>query len=63
MEPDELDSAVSIGDIDITECEMVNQFAGSAVKFFGKSFATNAVTWLMLIVLTWCSFGHHRPSG
>ena len=35
----------------------LNQFAGSAVKFFGKSFATNAVTWLMLIVLTWCSFG------
>ena len=35
----------------------LNQFAGSAVKFFGKSFATNAVTWLTLIVLTWCSFG------
>ena len=30
VEPDELDFAVSIGDIDITECEMVNQFAGSA---------------------------------
>ena len=35
----------------------LNQFAGSAVKFFGKSFAANAVTWLMLIGLTWYSFG------
>lgn len=31
IEPDELGFPVSIGDIDVTECQMVNQFAGSAV--------------------------------
>jgi len=30
MELDELGEAVQIGDIDITECQMINQFAGSA---------------------------------
>lgn len=35
----------------------LNQFAGSAIKFFGKSFTANAFTWLMLIGLTWISFG------
>ena len=35
----------------------LNQFAGSAMKFFGKSFSANAVTWLLLIGLTWFSFG------
>lgn len=29
IEPEELGFAVSIGDIEVTECEMVNQFAGS----------------------------------
>ena len=29
IEPEELGFAISIGDIEITECEMVNQFAGS----------------------------------
>ena len=29
IEPEELGFSISIGDIDITECEMVNQFAGS----------------------------------
>ncbi len=32
IEPDELGFAVSIGDIDVTECQMVNQFAGSATE-------------------------------
>jgi alpha-D-ribose 1-methylphosphonate 5-triphosphate synthase subunit PhnI len=32
IEPEELDFALSIGDIDITECEMVNQFAGSKTE-------------------------------
>ncbi len=32
VEPEELGFAVSIGDIEVTECEMVNQFAGSAVE-------------------------------
>ena len=35
----------------------LNQFAGSAVKFFGKSFSANAFTWLTLAGLTWYSFG------
>ncbi len=30
--PEELDFAISIGDIEITECEMVNQFAGSKTE-------------------------------
>ncbi len=30
MELDELGEAVEIGDIDVTECQMINQFAGSA---------------------------------
>ena len=29
IEPEELGFEISIGDIEITECEMVNQFAGS----------------------------------
>lgn len=29
LAPEELDFAISIGDIELTECEMVNQFAGS----------------------------------
>ena len=29
IEPEELGFAISIGDIEITECEMINQFAGS----------------------------------
>jgi alpha-D-ribose 1-methylphosphonate 5-triphosphate synthase subunit PhnI len=29
LEPEELGFAISIGDIEVTECEMVNQFAGS----------------------------------
>lgn len=29
IEPEELDFAVFVGDIDVTECEMVNQFVGS----------------------------------
>ena len=29
LEPEELGFAISIGDLEITECEMVNQFAGS----------------------------------
>lgn len=32
VEPEELGFAVSIGDIEITECEMVNQFAGSKTE-------------------------------
>ncbi len=32
IEPEELGFAISIGDIEITECEMVNQFAGSKNK-------------------------------
>jgi alpha-D-ribose 1-methylphosphonate 5-triphosphate synthase subunit PhnI len=32
VEPEELGFEVSIGDIEVTECEMVNQFAGSAVE-------------------------------
>lgn len=32
IEPEELGFAVSIGDIDVTECQMVNQFAGSATE-------------------------------
>lgn len=35
----------------------LNQFAGSAVKLFGKSLPANALTWLLLIGLTWFSFG------
>ena len=30
IEPEELDFAVPVGDIDVTECEMINQFVGSA---------------------------------
>jgi alpha-D-ribose 1-methylphosphonate 5-triphosphate synthase subunit PhnI len=30
--PEELDFAISIGDIELTECEMVNQFAGSKTE-------------------------------
>lgn len=29
IEPEELDFAVPLGDIEVTECEMINQFAGS----------------------------------
>ncbi|MEN9905705.1 MAG: hypothetical protein RLZZ555_2270 [Pseudomonadota bacterium] len=29
LEPEELDFTISIGDLELTECEMVNQFAGS----------------------------------
>ncbi|MCQ9616060.1 carbon-phosphorus lyase complex subunit PhnI [Paenalcaligenes niemegkensis] len=29
VEPEELDFAVPLGDIEVTECEMINQFAGS----------------------------------
>ncbi|MBU1358028.1 MAG: carbon-phosphorus lyase complex subunit PhnI [Gammaproteobacteria bacterium] len=32
IEPEELGFPISIGDIDITECEMVNQFAGSKTE-------------------------------
>ncbi len=32
IRPEELDFALSIGDIEVTECEMVNQFAGSKVE-------------------------------
>ena len=32
LEPEELGFAISIGDIEITECEMVNQFAGSKTE-------------------------------
>ncbi|MFT6698042.1 MAG: alpha-D-ribose 1-methylphosphonate 5-triphosphate synthase subunit PhnI [Polaromonas sp.] len=32
MEPEELGFAISIGDIEITECEMVNQFAGNKTE-------------------------------
>ncbi|MFM7330560.1 MAG: carbon-phosphorus lyase complex subunit PhnI [Brachymonas sp.] len=32
LEPEELDFALSIGEIEITECEMVNQFAGSKTE-------------------------------
>jgi alpha-D-ribose 1-methylphosphonate 5-triphosphate synthase subunit PhnI len=32
LEPEELDFAMSIGEIEITECEMVNQFAGSKTE-------------------------------
>jgi alpha-D-ribose 1-methylphosphonate 5-triphosphate synthase subunit PhnI len=32
LTPEELDFPVSIGDIEITECEMVNQFAGSKTE-------------------------------
>ncbi|MES2185991.1 MAG: carbon-phosphorus lyase complex subunit PhnI [Pseudomonadota bacterium] len=32
IEPEELGFAISIGDMDITECEMVNQFAGSKTE-------------------------------
>jgi alpha-D-ribose 1-methylphosphonate 5-triphosphate synthase subunit PhnI len=32
IEPEELDFAISIGDIEITECEMVNQFGGSKTE-------------------------------
>jgi alpha-D-ribose 1-methylphosphonate 5-triphosphate synthase subunit PhnI len=32
LEPEELDFALSIGDIEITECEMVNQFGGSKTE-------------------------------
>jgi alpha-D-ribose 1-methylphosphonate 5-triphosphate synthase subunit PhnI len=30
--PDELDFAIEIGEIEVTECQMVNQFAGSATQ-------------------------------
>src|SRR5690606_11442239 len=29
IEPEELDFAVPVGDVTVTECEMINQFAGS----------------------------------
>lgn len=32
LAPEELDFSISIGDIEITECEMVNQFAGSKTE-------------------------------
>lgn len=32
LEPEELDFRISIGDIELTECEMVNQFAGSKTE-------------------------------
>ena len=32
IEPEELGFAIDIGDIEITECEMVNQFAGSKIQ-------------------------------
>lgn len=32
IEPEELDFAVPLGDIEVTECEMVNQFVGSATE-------------------------------
>jgi alpha-D-ribose 1-methylphosphonate 5-triphosphate synthase subunit PhnI len=32
IEPEELGFAISIGDIEITECEMINQFAGSKTE-------------------------------
>ena len=32
LEPEELGFVISIGDIEITECEMVNQFAGSKTE-------------------------------
>lgn len=32
IEPEELDFALSIGDIEVTECEMINQFAGSKTE-------------------------------
>ncbi|MEY2618121.1 MAG: hypothetical protein RL522_1123 [Pseudomonadota bacterium] len=32
LAPEELDFSVSIGDIELTECEMVNQFAGSKTE-------------------------------
>lgn len=32
IEPEELGFAISIGDIEVTECEMVNQFAGSKTE-------------------------------
>jgi len=32
LEPEELDFAVPVGDIEVTECEMVNQFVGSKDK-------------------------------
>ncbi len=32
IEPEELGFAISVGDIEITECEMVNQFAGSKTE-------------------------------
>ena len=32
LTPEELDFPISIGDIEITECEMVNQFAGSKTE-------------------------------
>jgi alpha-D-ribose 1-methylphosphonate 5-triphosphate synthase subunit PhnI len=47
VQPEELDFALSIGDIDITECEMVNQFAGSAqqapvfTRGYGLAFGHN----------------------
>jgi alpha-D-ribose 1-methylphosphonate 5-triphosphate synthase subunit PhnI len=32
LAPEELDFPISIGDIELTECEMVNQFAGSKIE-------------------------------
>lgn len=32
LEPEELDFAVPVGDIEVTECEMINQFTGSKDK-------------------------------
>jgi alpha-D-ribose 1-methylphosphonate 5-triphosphate synthase subunit PhnI len=32
IEPEELDGAISIGDVAVTECQMINQFAGSSTE-------------------------------
>jgi alpha-D-ribose 1-methylphosphonate 5-triphosphate synthase subunit PhnI len=32
IEPDELDVPISIGDVAVTECQMINQFAGSSAE-------------------------------
>src|SRR3546814_16937 len=32
IEPEELDFAVPLGDIEVTECEMINQFVGSKTQ-------------------------------
>lgn len=36
----------------------LNQFAGSATKFFSKSMVANVFTWSLLAGLTWLSLGH-----